>query len=44
MMISLSLAVWEIGADKVHFLNIGDSRIYVAKYEWLKPADYISFE
>ncbi len=29
MMTSLSLAVWEISQDKIHFLNVGDSRIYV---------------
>jgi serine/threonine protein phosphatase PrpC len=29
MLTSLSLAVWEIGTDTVHFLNVGDSRIYV---------------
>ncbi len=29
MMTSLSLAVWEIGEDKIHILNVGDSRIYV---------------
>jgi PPM family protein phosphatase len=29
MMTSLSLAVWEIGTDKIYFLNVGDSRIYV---------------
>lgn len=28
MMTSLSLAVWEISEDKIHFLNVGDSRIY----------------
>lgn len=29
MMTSLSLAVWEIGEDKIYFLNVGDSRIYI---------------
>ena len=29
MMTSLSLAVWEIGKDNIHFLNVGDSRIYL---------------
>jgi len=29
MMTSLSLAIWEIGKDKIHFLNVGDSRIYL---------------
>lgn len=29
MMTSLSLTVWEISQDKIHFLNVGDSRIYV---------------
>jgi serine/threonine protein phosphatase PrpC len=29
MLTSLSLAVWEIGAGSIHFLNVGDSRIYV---------------
>lgn len=29
MMTSLSLAVWEIGTDKIYYLNVGDSRLYV---------------
>lgn len=29
MMTSLSLAVWEIGTDKIYYLNVGDSRIYI---------------
>ena len=29
MLTSLSLAVWDIGNDEIHFLNVGDSRIYV---------------
>lgn len=29
MMTSLSLAVWKIGEDIIHLLNVGDSRIYV---------------
>lgn len=37
MMTSLSLAVWEIGADIIHFLNVGDSRIYVGTEAELAP-------
>jgi serine/threonine protein phosphatase PrpC len=29
MLTSLSLAVWKIGTDEIHFLNVGDSRIYI---------------
>lgn len=29
MMTSLSFAIWRIGEDAVHFVNVGDSRIYV---------------
>lgn len=29
MMTSLSLAVWQIDRDEIHFLNVGDSRIYL---------------
>jgi len=29
MMTSLSLAVWQTTEDKIHFLNVGDSRIYI---------------
>lgn len=28
-MTSLWLAIWEIGKDEIHFLNVGDSRIYI---------------
>lgn len=36
MMTSLSLAVWETSEDKIHFLNVGDSRIYVGTEADLK--------
>jgi serine/threonine protein phosphatase PrpC len=36
MMTSLSLAVWKLGEDIIHFLNVGDSRIYVGTEASLK--------
>lgn len=35
-MTSLSLAVWLTAEDKIHFLNVGDSRIYVGTESKLK--------
>lgn len=36
MMTSLSLAVWQIGENTIHFLNVGDSRIYLGAESALK--------
>jgi serine/threonine protein phosphatase PrpC len=44
-MTSLSLAVWQTTEDKIHFLNVGDSRIYVgpeAKLKQITVDDTIS--
>ena len=37
MMTSLTFAVWEKGADEIHFLNVGDSRIYLGAENDLQP-------
>ena len=36
MMTSLSLAAWKIAEDIIHFLNVGDSRIYIGTEASLK--------
>ncbi len=36
MLTSLSLTIWEIGTDEIHYLNVGDSRIYAGREDKLK--------